>query len=294
AGGWHYYFPFVYLVKEPLPTIILVLTALLVSLWGIGRILVRQRWAARWRFAEYLGTHFTEFALISFVVLYWAYSIQSPLNIGFRHLFPTLPFIYILTIGFWKRWLTDLQLPPTDNSWQLLWRGLRAIVTSSVEYTALVILLVWFAAETVLSAPYFLSYFNELGGGPWNGYKLVTDSNYDWGQDLIRLQAFVAAHPEIDKIGVDYFGGGEPKYYLGDKEENWWSSRGSPRNTDIKWFAISINTLQGAIQKPAPGFQRNSWDEYSWLTQARPPKTGLGEVPTPDYRIGTSIFVYKL
>ena len=122
----------------------------------------------------------------------------------------------------------------------------------------------------------------------------MTDSNYDWGQDLLRLKEFVAAHPEIDKIGVDYFGGGEPSYYLGTKEVNWWSARGNPTNEGIHWLAISVNTLQGAIQRPVPGFVRKPEDEYSWLSKLRPAKDGMGELPPPDYRVGTSIFVYKL
>jgi hypothetical protein len=133
----------------------------------------------------------------------------------------------------------------------------------------------------------------------------VTDSNYDWGQDLLRLQTFVNAHPEIDKIGVDYFGGGNPKYYLGDKEVNWWSAQGNPANQGIHWLAVSVNTLELAIQPLKPGQSRDASSTYSWLTALRASSSGanangtwlggsIGNVPTPDYRIGTSIFVYHL
>jgi len=33
-------------------------------------------------------------------------------------------------------------------------------------------------------APHYLAYFNELAGGPANGFKELADSNLDWGQDL--------------------------------------------------------------------------------------------------------------
>src|SRR5262249_51988437 len=122
----------------------------------------------------------------------------------------------------------------------------------------------------------------------------VTDSNYDWGQDLLRLQSLVAAHPEIDRIAVDYFGGGNPHYYLGDKEVDWNSAKGSPVAQGIHWVAISINQLQNGIQPLAPGKTRKPEDSYPWLTAARPVEPGMGGAPKPDFRAGTSIFVYHL
>ena len=127
-----------------------------------------------------------------------------------------------------------------------------------------------------------------------NGYHYVTDSNYDWGQDLLRLKAWVAAHPEVTKIAVDYFGGGNPSYELGAKEVNWYSAKGDPRAQDIHWLAVSINTLELATQPLGPGQSRNASDTYAWLTAIRPPAPGMGNVPPPDFRIGTSIFVYHL
>ena len=72
---------------------------------------------------------------------------------------------------------------------------------------------------TLASFPYFLSYYNELAGGSKNGWQVAVDSNYDWGQDLKRLTDFVEKN-KIEKIAIDYFGGGNPRYYLGEKFEN--------------------------------------------------------------------------
>ena len=312
ASGWHHYFPVIYLLKESLPVLIMILLALILSIKGIVKKVSRFRFSARGgsasggqvsrHFLDYLGVNFAEFSMIVFIIFYWIWSIMSPLNIGFRHLLPILPFIYILTAGVTKRWATKLELPTTDSFLKLLWNGLKALFSASLKYVFLFALLLWFFMETLAASPYFLSYFNEIGGGVKNGYRYVTDSNYDWGQDLLRLKEFVNKHPEIDKIAVDYFGGGNPKYYLGDSAENWWSSRGNPSSPagesgqvpPIHWLAVSVNTLQSAIQKLHPGQQRNTEDEYRWLVQLRPPKPGLGNVPEPDYRAGTSIFVYKL
>ena len=285
SGGW-LYFPILFLLKEPIPTLIIVITGLLVGLW----------WSIRKRdFSEYLRDHFDTFAMIFFVAAYWSYSMHSSLNIGIRHIMPTLPFIYILASGVWKKWIFHLKLAMPITM-------LRSVCVSTIKYIVLVVLLIWLFFETLFAAPYFLSYYNELGGGVSGGYHFVTDSNYDWGQDLLRLQSWVDAHPEVNKIGVDYFGGGDPQYYLGNKEINWSSSEGNPADQDVHWLAISVNILQGAIEPDSQGQSRNASDTYSWLTALRPPAdaTGtwlggtLGNVPTPDYRVGTSIFIYHL
>ena len=121
------------------------------------------------------------------------------------------------------------------------------------KYIFLILLLAWLLLETLFAAPYFLSYFNEFGGGVRGGYHFVDDSNYDWGQDLLRLQSWVNANPQVDKIAVDYFGGGDPQYYLGAKEVPWSSSMGDPADQGIHWLAVSVNTLELAIQPLAPG-----------------------------------------
>src|SRR5205085_834649 len=100
----------------------------------------------------------------------------------------------------------------------------------------LALLLAWLFIETAASAPHFLSYFNELGGGAAHGYRHVTDSNYDWGQDLLRLKEWADKNPQADKIAVDYFGGANPQYYLGDKNTYWQSSYGDPRAAGIHWL----------------------------------------------------------
>lgn len=295
ASGSFLYFPLIYLLKEPLPVLLLVFLALAITIAGMARKLIRKNSRFRDEILNYLTVNFAEFSMIVFVVLYWAYSVRSPLNIGFRHLLPTLPLIYILTAGVWKRWIINLDAPPMSSQFRNLLVSLKNIATASAKFVILSLLLLWLVAETALASPYFLSYFNQIGGGVFGGYRYVTDSNYDWGQDLLRLKKFVNQHPEIDKIAVDYFGGGDPKYYLGEKVVNWQPSKGNPSaNENIRWLAVSINTLQGAIQKLTPGQTRNPQDEYGWLTTIRPPAPGFGNIPKPDFKVGTSIFIYKL
>jgi hypothetical protein len=250
---------------------------------------------------DYLTLSFGEFSLASFIVLYWGYSMHSPLNIGIRHVLPTIPLIFILAAIVWKKWITKLNFGAvaSSNSFAAL---AQSFFSSIIKYIFLILLLAWLLIETLFAAPYFLSYFNEFGGGVWSGYHFVTDSNYDWGQDLLRLQSWVNANPQVDKIAVDYFGGGDPEYYLGNKEVDWSSAQGDPADHGIHWLAVSVNTLEIATQPLAAGQTRNASETYSWLTALRPPAdaTGtwlggdMGNVPTPDARAGTSIFIYHL
>lgn len=276
STGSRIYFPMVYAIKEPLPNLIMVLLGLVLGLLGIWRtfrnMFGRYIKNSLLAFKKYLEAHFEEFSMFLFALIYWAYSIRSTLNIGVRHLMPAIPLMYLLAVGPIKNW-----------AGRIYWK--RIFIFAIV---------LWLAVESLVAYPYFLSYFNELGGGTRNGYRIVDDSNYDWGQDLLELKKFVDTHPEIQKIALDYFGGGSPQYYLGNKFVPWQSAKGNPPLHGIQWFAISINTLEQATQRLQPGQKRETKDSYLWLQALRPAAKGMGEVPTPDYRIGTSIFVYKL
>jgi hypothetical protein len=45
----------------------------------------------------------------------------------------------------------------------------------------------WFCYASFGSHSRYLSYFNEIGGGPERGWLYLADSNDDWGQDLDAL-----------------------------------------------------------------------------------------------------------
>ena len=75
---------------------------------------------------------------------------------------------------------------------------------------------------------------------------------------------------------------------------DWWSAKGNPADQGIHWLAVSVDTLELAIQPTTPGYYRSPQDSYPWLTALRPPAPGMGNVPQPDYRVGTTIFIYHL
>ncbi len=186
-GSWAY-FPMTYLMKESLPVLILIGLAFFLSVWGAAKAL----WKRKSRFADYLETHPGEFAMILLIIVYVGYSINGRLNIGVRHLFPIFPAIYILTASGLKRWFNDANY-------------------QKAKFALLGVMIVWFGAEVGMAYPYYLSYFNEAFGGTAGGWQYVTDSNYDWGQDLKRLGIFVKEN-KIDKIAVKYFGAGDLAY----------------------------------------------------------------------------------
>jgi|SRR3989344_598393 len=288
--GWWYYFPVIYFFKETIPVLILI--AIGFFCW------LRKTTFKMINFWDFIRRRFPEFAMAFYVIFYWANSMTAPLNIGMRHIIPTLPFIYILTAMGLKKWVAGRNFK--DYIYDLgVVNYLKEIPKIAVKFAFIWILLLWFIAETVFVTPHYLSYYNEFAGGTVNGYRFATDSNYDWGQDLNRLKNWVHEQNKhcslietsepcgIKKIAVDYFGGGSPKYTFHDIEENWWSSRGNPKDRGIEWIAISTNTLMGALAKTTPGYERKPEDEYRWLTAIKNPHK-------PDARAGYSIFIYKL
>ncbi|MDP3935354.1 MAG: glycosyltransferase family 39 protein [Candidatus Giovannonibacteria bacterium] len=242
SKGWWLYFPTLALTKEQLGFYILALIAFL----SAARSLKPGFWQS-------LKPGFSpQTASFVFIIFYWISSILNPLNIGVRHVLPTFPFLYFLVA-----------------------KELSEIKRNFV----IVIMMLWMVAEIIFAFPYFLSYYNELGGGLQNGYKIATDSNYDWGQDLKRL-TFWAEVNSVNTIFLDYFGGGSPKYYLGEKYEPWWSAKGPPPADS--YFVVSLNSLVGNQAKPIGDIVIKPEDSYSWL-----------KGKDPIARAGSSILIYR-
>ncbi len=258
AAGWKTYFPIVYIIKEPLAFFILIMTVLIYIAWLIKKPFW-QKPIQRTRI--WLTSHFSEFAMLVFIAIYWTTSLKSNLNIGVRHLLPVFPFTILLVSSITIPWLN----PPFIK----------------IKKVFLALLLIWQAFSVITVYPHFLSYFNELAGGPENGYIYTVDSNLDWGQDLKRLTKWVEEN-KINKIYIDYFGGGDAKYYLKQKYAPWWGTRDPNELPKDSYLAISVTFLQGGRGEPVPGFNQ-SLGYYRWLDKY-----------TPIEKIGYSIFVYYI
>jgi len=280
--GWKNYFPVVYSVKEPLAFHILILIALLYAAFLIkkpphqklrfGAGLVQHRallWCwAFWqntfqRMKSWIKNHFPEFSMLCFIGLYWTVSLVSSLNIGVRHLLPVFPFTILLVSGM----IGNLIKSPFLK----------------LKLTILGILILWQAVSVISIYPHFLAYFNELAGGPSQGYIYTVDSNLDWGQDLKRLAQWADKNlPAGRQVYVDYFGGGNSQYYLKEKYAPWEGQRNPEEFPKGNYLAVSATLLQGGRGEPAPGFNQPT-GYYRWLNKY-----------TPITKIGYSIFVYRI
>ncbi len=275
--GSRLYFPLMYLIKEPLALHLLTFLALIIGLLRIMTAGADVPLAGRLR--RWIADHFVQFSSMAVIAIYWAISIKSPLNIGVRHILPTFPFIYLLVSDGIARWLRPaFDAPPIDTIGAWFKNIYRNYIAAIPKYILVCMLMLWLIAGTLLAFPHFLSYYNELAGGSTNGWRVAVDSNYDWGQDLKRLVQYMDEN-KIPKIALDYFGGADPRYYLGSRFEPWWSSRGAAHG----YFAISSSFRQGAFGEPAPGFLRKPENSYLWLKQYQ-----------PIAQVGNSIFVYNL
>ena len=276
AAGDARYFPTLYLLKETLALHILTLIALTTACARVAKAPVKSLPTV----LGWIRDHFFQFGALTFIGVYWASSLSSTLNIGVRHVLPTFPFIYILVAKEIVTWLRPWRTSTVTNRWQAFRRLFDIYAGSLPRYLLVYGLLAWAAISVIVAFPHYLSYYNAFGGGTREGYRIAVDSNYDWGQDLKRLAAFSEANG-IGDIRVDYFGGGSPRYYLGDTFEPWSSAKGYPPGGG--WFAVSATFQMGAYGEPVEGFVRKAEDSYEWLRPFRPVA-----------RAGKSIFVYNL
>jgi hypothetical protein len=278
ATGSRVYFPLMYLIKETLTLHILTLIALILAIVAF----FKNKFFKPLNFRNFLNIRIAEILMIAFIALYWGSSIRSPLNIGVRHILPTFAFVFVIVSGLVVKWL---KIKKTDESFEFahaLPGFFKKTGSTVLKYFVVGALITWQAVSVVSIYPSFLAYFNELAGGPTNGYKYVTDSNLDWGQDLKRLAVWVEKN-NIDKIYVEYFGGATTSYYLGSKFLPWWGTR-QPQDLNAAggYLAVSATFLQQGRGKPAPGF-KDQTGYYDWLNQFKPITI-----------IGYSIFVYYI
>ncbi len=101
------------------------------------------------------------------------------------------------------------------------------------------VLVLWLWGASILHWPNYLTYFNEVSGGPANGHKYLLDSNLDWGQDLIALREYMRKEG-IDSIELAYFGRVDPAIY-GIPYHSYFGDSAPPS----RHVAISANLLWG-------------------------------------------------
>jgi hypothetical protein len=126
--------------------------------------------------------------LTSFPAIYLMLALFARFNIGERHVLPLYPFALLFAAVVWER------------------AGRRRVVVALLALLAMLN-----AADALRYAPGYLSYFNVFVP-PAQSYRLLTDSNLDWGQGLLALRQYERDHPD-EKISLSYFGSVDPAVY---------------------------------------------------------------------------------
>ena len=124
--------------------------------------------------------------------VYFAAAMASGITLGVRHILPVYPFLIVLiAAGAWR-------LAHMRRAW-------------AIAVAALIVLHV---ASSLRSFPDGIAYANELWGGSANSYRLMADSNVDWGQGLKAMKTYLDRHG-IKDCWFAYFAANavDPSYY---------------------------------------------------------------------------------
>ena len=277
-----WYYLSAYSKKESIPALLILLLGTVLSIWNIfinTKIKYRK---IRDSFNEYLQTNFSEFSLFIFSVLYVAFISNLPAS-HIAYIIPIIPFIYILASCPIKKWFNIHPTPIATSALERFGNRMSRMINFWIKTLIIIILTIWLILEMILAAPYFLSYTNEFAKKS-NNY-IYSTMNFDQGQDLKRLQRWTKGNLEPDeKIAVDYFGDGDCAKYLGEQCVDWQSSKGDPKDQNIKCFAVSLANLQNGLMPLSVDAIRNPSDEYRWLENPN----------NPTDHAGKTILIYEL
>jgi hypothetical protein len=165
--GWWYFFPVIFLLKTPIPFLLLVC---------VGSVFLARSFAGEydWRVVAP--------ALFAMAIL--AVSMTSGINIGVRHILAIYPLLSIVA-GH-----------AVEESWNRLQHPVfaRGLVTAAC---------LWLVLSSVRAHPDYLAYFNFVAFD--RPERIEVDSDLDWGQDLARLSKWLHARG-VKEVALSYFG----------------------------------------------------------------------------------------
>lgn len=253
-SGWWYYFPVAFLLKTPMPVLIL-LGGSFACLFVV--FVKRRPEIGRW--------WFDLAALLLPPAGFLAIALTTDINLGYRHLLPILPFLYVF-IGIVAAGGLGV-VSGRRRAWRM------PVVTA---------LLGWLVIASLWIYPFYLAFFNLLAGGPNNGWRALVDSNLDWGQDLGRLAEW-QRDQAVESVWLSYFGEARPDYYginyrgldsFPPRLMNPTARPFYPPDPAPGWYAISATTLQGV--------HFDNHDLFAIFRERRPAA-----------KVGYSIFLYE-
>jgi 4-amino-4-deoxy-L-arabinose transferase-like glycosyltransferase len=229
TGTW-YYFPLAMLFKTPVATLV----ALLLTLGLISKQAAKAQATTKpsWDVS----------CLLIPGAIYLASAMGSAMNLGIRHVLPVYPLLFVFI---------SMMLAP-------LWN--RAAGKTVIVALGLVL-----ATESLRAHPNYIAFFNAPSGGPEGGFRLLGDSNLDWGQDLRLLADWKRNHPD-ERLYVSYFGMADPGFYLGSYAALPGNSSSQslpqlPREPGV--LAISASNLRGIyLDPPTRAMYRDLYEQH--------------------------------
>jgi len=153
------YFAVAWLYKEPIATQVLLLLALVA-------------YVLRFRRFDFRRDEWPLVCAVGFFACYFTFVFNF--QVGFRHALVVHPLLFVLA--------GSLLREPAE-----LYRGARLVLVG---------LLVWLGVSVGSYYPHFLAYFNEFVRDRTSGYRVLVDSNLDWGQSGQYIARYVKAHPD--------------------------------------------------------------------------------------------------
>jgi len=158
--GFRRYFLITSLVKVPIAIQLAFLAALVVYL-------------ARWKIRRFLENELFLLGPVVFFAIYFTFFFRA--QIGVRFFLVAFPFVHIFCASLLTGWSEG----------------------SRRQWIIAAVLSVYLIASSMSYYPHFVPYFNEFVPDRRLAYKVLADSNLDWGQAGWYLQQYWAEHPEI-------------------------------------------------------------------------------------------------
>lgn len=147
----------------------------------------------------------------------------SDVNIGTRYLLPAFPLAAIFISRLWARRSPPVAINPKRSTLRWVRNILLAVA----------------CIEPLLVAPRFLTYINLAAGGPSNGWRLLADSDFDWGQGLLDLRQWMDDN-NVQRIWLAYYGLEDPAAYGVNYSSN---------PDDLDYAAVSASNLDGLANR---------------------------------------------
>jgi hypothetical protein len=97
-------------------------------------------------------------------------STLSGMNLGIRHILPIFPFLIVLAAL----------------------SASRLSSRSRFAFMAILFVILGHTVSSLRAYPNYLTYSNEIVGGPQKTHRAMTDSNVDWGQGLLQASTYLS------------------------------------------------------------------------------------------------------